>query len=219
MFTGIIEVIGSVSSIQRSAGGFSVTIEAPGVAQDTKAGESVSVNGACLTVASLMSERAFSVEVVAETLEKTNLVFLKSGDRVNLERSLKLGDRLSGHLVLGHVDGVGEVTGIRQTGAGKTMNIEIPSELVRYFALKGSMALDGVSLTISGLSGRSVEVSLIPFTLKSTIVGSYTSGRKVNVEVDVIARYLESLLVDNGGRRGRSFEKGLTLDFLKEKWL
>jgi riboflavin synthase len=218
MFTGIIEEIGTVSSIQRRGAGFSISIEASSVTRELAAGESVSVNGSCLTVVGVIPERAFSVEVVPETLEKTNLVFLRAGDHVNLERSLKLGDRLSGHLVLGHVDGMGEVASVKQTGIGKTMVIEVPPELVCYVALKGSIALDGVSLTVSGLSGRNVEVSLVPFTLKSTIIGSYAPGRRVNIEVDVIARYLESLLGEKGERRGRLSEKGLTLDFLKEKW-
>jgi riboflavin synthase len=219
MFTGIIEEIGTVASIQRKGEGFSVSLEGPGVSREIKSGESVSVNGACLTVVDVIPERAFCVEVVAETLEKSNLVFLKAGDRVNLERSLKLGDRLSGHLVLGHVDGMGEVAGVKRDGMGQTIVIEVPPELVRYIALKGSIAIDGVSLTVSGLSGRKVQVSLIPFTLKSTIIGSYTPGRKVNVEVDVIARYLESLLGERAGRLGSASEKGLTMDFLKEKWL
>jgi len=219
MFTGIIEEIGTVRSIQRRGEGFSVCVEAFDVTQELAPGESVSVNGACLTVVDVTPGRDFSVEVIAETLEKANLVFLKTGDRVNLERSLKLGERLSGHLVLGHVDGMGEVTSVKQTGVGKTMIIGAPSELVCYIALKGSIALDGVSLTVSGLSGSNVEISLIPFTLKSTIIGSYAPGRKVNIEVDVIARYLESLLGERGERRRSSSEKGLTLDFLKEKWL
>ena len=219
MFTGIIEEIGIVRSIQRSGNGFTISVEASGATRELAPGESVSLNGACLTVVDVTPGRGFSVEVIAETLEKTNLVFLKAGDRVNLERSLKLGERLSGHLVLGHVDGMGEVTSVKQTGMGKTMVIEAPSELVCYIALKGSVALDGVSLTVSGLSGRNFEIALIPFTLKSTIIGSYAPGRKVNIEVDMIARYLESLLAEKGERRRSSSEKGLTLDFLKEKWL
>jgi riboflavin synthase len=219
MFTGIIEEIGVVRSIQRRGEGFSISMEASDVTKGIVAGESVSVNGVCLTVVDVTPRRDFSVEVIAETLEKTNLVFLKAGDRVNLEGSLKLGERLSGHLVLGHVDGMGEVIGVKQTGIGRKMIIEVPSELVRYIAHKGSVAIDGVSLTVSGLSGRNVEISLIPFTLKSTIIGIYAPGRKVNIEVDVIARYLESLLGEKGECRRWSSEKGLTLDFLKEKWL
>lgn len=218
MFTGIIEEIGTVSSIQRRGEGFSISIEARAVAQDLRQGESVSVNGACLTVVSAVRERLFSVEVVAETLEKTNLVFLKPGDRVNLERSLRVGDRLSGHLVLGHVDGTAVVTRLKQTGLGKTMVIEIPEELVRYTALKGSVAVDGVSLTISALSGRDIEISLIPFTLSSTIMGEYSDGRKVNIEVDVVARYIDGLLSRDIQTGEHNSRKGLTMDFLKEKW-
>jgi len=219
MFTGIVEEIGTITSIQRRSEGFCISIESPHVSEGLVTGESVSVNGVCLTVVSVSAKRAFSVEVVAETLEKTNLVFLGPGDHVNLERSLRLGDRLSGHLVLGHVDGMGEITSKTRTGIGETMVIRVPIELVRYIALKGSVAVDGVSLTVSNLSGRDMEIALIPFTLKSTIIGSYNFGTKVNVEVDVIARYLERLMSEGGQSGERPSKKGLTLDFLKEKWL
>jgi len=219
MFTGIIEEIGKVSSIQKREGGFSISLEAEKVAAGLAQGESVNVNGACLTVVGVAKGRGFSVEVVAETLEKTNLVFLRPGDRVNLERSLRLGEGLSGHLVLGHVDAMGEVTGLRQAGLEKVLSLELPRELMRYVALKGSIAVDGVSLTVSQLLDSGVGISLIPFTLRCTIAGSYAPGRKVNIEIDVIARYLERLLSGNESRQEGKSRKGITLDFLKEKWL
>ncbi len=218
MFTGIIEDIGTVSSMRRKGEGFEVTLESPPVAQNLAAGESVSVNGACLTVTDHSPGRSFSVEAVPETLEKTNLVFLKIGDRVNLERSLRVGDRLSGHIVLGHVDGVGEVTAISRPGLGKTLRVRPPGELMRYIAHKGSVAVDGVSLTVSAVSDREFQIALIPFTLKATISDGYSVGTKVNIEVDVVARYLDSLLRKERESSEGETRRGVTLDFLKEKW-
>lgn len=219
MFTGIIEEIGVVGSVRRRGDGFALSVEASTVAAGLKPGDSVSVNGACLTVIETVPCRSFCVEVVPETLEKTNLLFLAVGHRVNLERSLKLGDRLSGHLVLGHVDGVGEVTGLTRTGLGRSMRVRPPSQLMRYIALKGSAAIDGASLTVSSASQGEFEISLIPFTLENTISGNYALGTRVNIEVDIIARYLEKLLRGETGTQKENSGKGLTMDFLKEKWL
>jgi riboflavin synthase len=218
MFTGIIETIGVASSVRRKGEGVLLSFEAPPIAAELSLGESVSVNGACLSVVEVSSGRRFSVEAVPETMERTTLALLRVGDRVNLERSLKMGERLSGHLVLGHVDGTGEVVAFKKSGLGTTMTVRVPQELTDYIVLKGSLAVDGVSLTVSGLSRNDVETSLIPLTLQSTISGSYATGTKVNVETDIIARYLESLLVKHGKTKDGASERGLTLDFLKEKW-
>jgi len=218
MFTGIIEEVGAVGSVRRRGDGFALSVDASTVASDLKPGDSVSVNGACLTVIEIVPGRSFCVEVVPETLEKTNLAFLSSGHRVNLERSLRLGDRLSGHLVLGHVDGVAEVTRLTRAGLGRVMSVRPPAQLLPYVALKGSVAIDGASLTVSGVTQGEFEISLIPFTLENTISGSYAVGTRVNVEVDMIARYLERLLAGEAGTRKDSSGKGLTMDFLKEKW-
>ncbi|KPJ60024.1 MAG: hypothetical protein AMJ46_08825 [Latescibacteria bacterium DG_63] len=218
MFTGIIETIGTVRSLKRREEGILLSLEAPTIAGGLSLGESVSVNGACLTVVEATSGQLFSVEAVTETLERTTLASLKVGDRMNLERSLRVGDKLSGHLVLGHVDGTGEVTAIRESGLGKIVTVRVPEELTGYVAFKGSIAVDGVSLTVSGLSRSDVEISIIPHTLKSTIIGSYSVGTKVNIEIDIIARYLESLLVKHEETQDGASRRGLTLDFLKEKW-
>jgi len=223
MFTGIIEEIGVVGPVRKRGEGFALSVDAPTVAAGLKPGDSVSVNGACLTVIEAVQGRSFSVDVVPETLEKTNLLFLTTGHRVNLERSLKLGDRLSGHLVLGHVDGVGEVTRLTRAGLGKVMRVRPPSQLLPYVALKGSVAIDGASLTVSDVGQGEFEISLIPFTLENTIGGSYAAGTRVNIEVDIIARYLERLLegeagAHKGGANKGGSGKGLTMDFLKEKW-
>ncbi|UCF78338.1 MAG: riboflavin synthase [Candidatus Eiseniibacteriota bacterium] len=218
MFTGIIETMGTVGSVKRRDDGALISIEAPGIASELSVGESVSVNGACLSVVEVSHGRPFWVEAVPETLERTTLGWLNVGDRVNLERSLRMGERLSGHLVLGHVDGTGEVTNLRKSGPGKVAVIRAPSELTHYIAFKGSVAVDGVSLTVSGLSEQDVEISLIPHTLKSTIVGSYRVGTKVNIEIDIIARYLESLFVRVEKTQDGASRRGVTLDFLKEKW-
>jgi riboflavin synthase len=218
MFTGIIEEIGVVGAVRRRGEGFALSVDAPAVAAGLKPGDSVSVNGACLTVIETVLGRSFCVEAVPETLEKTNLLFLSAGHRVNLERSLKLEDRLSGHLVLGHVDGVGEVTRLTRAGLGKVMRVRPPSQLLPYIALKGSVAVDGASLTVSDVTQGEFEISLIPFTLENTISGGYAAGTRVNVEVDIIARYLERLLAGEAGAREKGAGKGLTMDFLKEKW-
>jgi len=218
MFTGIIEEIGVVGSVRRRGDGFALSVVASAVAAGLKPGDSVSVNGACLTVIETVPDRSFCVEVVPETVERTNLLFLSAGHRVNLERSLKLGDRLSGHLVLGHVDGVGEVTRLTRAGLGRTMRVRPPSQLMPYIALKGSVAVDGASLTVSDVTQGEFEISLIPFTLESTISGSYAAGTRVNVEVDIIARYLERLLAGEAGARGDGSGRGVTMDLLKEKW-
>jgi len=218
MFTGIIEEIGVVGSVRRRGDGFALSVDAPTVAAGLKPGDSVSVNGACLTVVETVPERSFCVEVVPETLEKTNLLYLSAGRRVNLERSLKLGDRLSGHLVLGHVDGVAEITRVTRAGLGRVIRLRPPERLLPYIALKGSVAIDGASLTVSEVTQGEFEISLIPFTLENTIGGSYAVGTRVNMEVDIIARYLERLLTGEAGREKGGSGRGLTMDFLKEKW-
>jgi riboflavin synthase len=218
MFTGIIEEVGTVNSVRRKKEGLSITVGSASVAASLTPGESVSVNGACLTVTETIRGRSFSAEVVPETVERTNLVRLRTGDRVNLERSLKLGDRLSGHIVLGHVDGVGEVTGLSGTRPGKTLRVRPGQDLMPYLALKGSVAVDGVSLTVSGISPAEFEISLISYTLGATIAGGYRVGTKVNIEVDVVARYLEGLLKRQSESGEKGVRRGLTSDFLKEKW-
>ena len=188
MFTGIVEEIGVV----RGADGGRLTIEASKVLEGTKPGDSLAVNGVCLTVTS-MGGGAFGVDVMPETLSRTNLGELRYGERVNLERALALGGRLGGHLVLGHVDDVGKVVSVAPEENARIMRIAVPARLLAYIAGKGFIAADGVSLTVVDVDDFSLSVSLVAYTLEHTILGDKSPGSAVNVEVDVIARYLERL--------------------------
>jgi len=203
MFTGIIEEIGLV----RETGRDRLAFEAVKVLEAIKAGDSIAVNGACLTVVSL-EKRGFSANIMAETLRRTNLGALHRNDRVNLERALALGGRLGGHLVLGHVDDKGEVMDIKGEEGGQVMRISAPGRLMPYVADKGSIAVDGVSLTVAAFDAFSFSVSLAPYTIENTTLGIRRRGDTVNLETDVIAKYVQRL------RGGSSPE--LTLQFLSE---
>jgi riboflavin synthase len=170
-----------------------IAIEAPIVSERLTMGGSMAVNGACLTVIDRQDE-TFWADVVPETLERTNLGGLRPGDEVNLEPPLRLEQGVDGHLVQGHVDGTAAVLEVREVELGRMMRIELPAHLAHYVVEKGSIAVDGVSLTVSGLDEDSFTVALIPHTLRETIAGSYHRGRVVNLEVDLIARYVERLL-------------------------
>lgn len=193
MFTGIIETTGQVRSIRQNRGGKVLSIEAFLIAQDAPIGASLSVNGACLTVVS-RDERAFTVEIVPETISRTTLGQLEAGDRVNLERALRFSDRIDGHLVQGHVDGVGKVVGSESRGNSLWITIEIPDPLTPYVIEKGSIAVDGISLTIAHLTGSLVAVAIIPHTASVTTFGDRKVGDLVNIEVDLISKYVEKLL-------------------------
>ena len=188
MFTGIVEITGRVVSNR----GGRITVRAAEIARQTAIGGSVAVNGACLTVVATV-EDMFEADIVPETLKRTNLGPLEQGDAVNLELPLTLQQPLDGHLVQGHVDGVGTVTKVESAAQGKEVEIELPEELRRYVAVKGSIAVDGVSLTVAGLEKTGFKVALIPHTLKKTIADNYAPGSQVNLEVDLLARYLERL--------------------------
>lgn len=203
MFTGIIEEIGLV----RETGRDHLAIEAVMVLEGMKAGDSIAVNGACLTVVSL-EKRGFSANIMAETLRRTNLGALRLNDRVNLERALALGGRLGGHLVLGHVDDKGEVMDIKGEEGGQVMRISAPGRLMPYVADKGSIAVDGVSLTVAAFDAFSFSVSLAPYTIENSTLGIRRRGDIVNLETDIIAKYVQRL-------RGGS-SPGLTLQFLSE---
>jgi riboflavin synthase len=195
MFTGIVEERGRVAAIEPVPGGRRFWIEAPLVSADAAIGDSIACAGCCLTVIAREGSR-FAVEAVPETLRRTTLGDWAEGGAVNLERSLKLEQRLGGHLVQGHVDGVGAVLDVRPEGASRVVALEIPAELRRFVALKGSLAVDGVSLTVAGVAAGRCEIAYIPHTLEVTTAGAYTSGTKVNLEVDLLARYLARLLED-----------------------
>ena len=208
MFTGIIQAKGSISNIERRGGDVRLSIrsgEMPWASYEI--GESISVNGVCLTAVALRDD-GFDTDVSVETLDVTALGNLKVGDAVNLEPALALGDRLGGHLVSGHVDCVGSVTKHEGDARSIRLTIEIAPELTRYVAKKGSVTVDGVSLTVNKVSGNAFEVNIIPHTTEATIIGDYTIGTKANIEVDLLARYIERLVAKD--------DDGVSMEFLRE---
>jgi riboflavin synthase len=198
MFTGLIQDVGTVEAVDSTADGARVRI-ATSLAGEVEPGDSVAVNGACLT-ATAVDAAGFETEAMNQTLGVTSLGGLRAGDRINLELAMRASDRLGGHIVQGHVDGVGEVTSVEEDGFARRLRIDLPTELLRYAVEKGSVALDGVSLTIADLGGSWVSVSLIPETLERTNLGEAEPGRKINVECDVIAKHVERLMAPFGGK-------------------
>ena len=203
MFTGIVEEIGIVRSAQPGRLG----IAAKKVLEGTKLGDSITVNGACLTVIAI-DKGAFSVEVTPETLRRTNLGLLRPRDAVNLERGLALGDRMGGHFVQGHVDGTGRIVSLTPEENAVLMRVSAPAEIMGYVVEKGFTAVDGVSLTIASHDATSFTISLVPYTREHTTLGKRKSGDTVNIEVDVLAKYVEQLV------KGR--QSGITPKFLTE---
>jgi riboflavin synthase len=192
MFTGIVQALGEVREVVPGQGGASVVIDAARLdLSDIKVGDSIAVNGCCLTVVGL-KRAAFRVDVSQETLGCTS--GFEIGAKVNLEKPLRLSDRLGGHLVNGHVDARGQVTRMDQAGESWLLELQVPAELTRYLARKGSIALNGVSLTVNRVEADRFEVNLIPHTLEVTNLNGLRPGAQVNVEVDMLARYLERLL-------------------------
>jgi riboflavin synthase len=192
MFTGIVEELGEVVALDHRADSARLTVRAPGVTADAVTGASMAVNGVCLTVADLATG-VFTDDVMRETLRRSSLGELTVGSRVNLERAVRASDRLGGHIVQGHVDGVGTVIDRRVGDGWEIMRISLPEGLSRYVVEKGSIAIDGVSLTVSAVADGWFDVSLIPTTLALTTLGRHGVGEPVNVEVDVIAKYVERL--------------------------
>ena len=192
MFTGLIADIGTVDEVESGAEGARLRIRTA-LAGELWPGDSVSVNGACLTAVDVDGDR-FGADVMNQTLERTSLGPLKPGGRVNLELPLRLSDRLGGHLVQGHVDGAGEVASVADDGFARRVRIEAPDHLRRFVVERGSVAVDGVSLTVAAVTGRGFEVALIPETLERTTLGDAQAGTRVNLELDVIARYVDRLL-------------------------
>ncbi len=193
MFTGIVVSTGRVVSSTSQSGDLRLAIDAPGLdAARLALGDSVSVQGACLTV-TRRSASVFEADVSRETLSKTTLGSLAAGARVNLEPSLRVGDALGGHWVIGHVDAVGTVAAVAEDARSWRVEFEIPAELARFVAPKGSVTIDGVSLTVNEVEGRRFGVNLIPHTREATTLGELAAGVRVNVEVDIVARYLERL--------------------------
>jgi riboflavin synthase len=203
LFTGIIEEIGKVVS----AGGGELTIAASEVTAGMEAGASIAVNGVCLTVTNF-DQNSFSVKVMPETLRRTNLGQLLAVDMVNLERALPLGGRLGGHLVEGHVDNVGRVVSITREGEARLINFYAPPEVMDYLVEKGFIAVDGVSLTVVNKNSGSFGVSVVDYTLKNTTLGHRRVGDTVNLEVDIIAKYVKQF--------SQAEKQGITIDFLEE---
>ena len=193
MFTGLVEELGILQSVRHGSASAQLNIAAGKVTQDIKIGDSIAVNGVCLTAVKFSSQ-GFTADVMAETLSKTNLGNLKPGDRVNLERALRLGDRLGGHMVSGHIDGVGTVAAKETLDIAILITINAPPEVLRYIIKKGSVAIDGTSLTVVDFTDNSFQVSLIPHTAKETTLGFKKPGDTVNLEGDIIGKYIERLL-------------------------
>ena len=194
MFTGIVEDIGHVKGFKRKQKESVLTFEVGRIdIREVELGESIAVNGTCLTVTSI-GENEFTVDASHETLSKTNLGQLKKGDRVNLERSLRVGGKLGGHIVTGHVDGVGKVESRKKRGDSHIFRFSVPKALARYIVEKGSVAVDGVSLTVNEVKGREFMVNIIPYTLDETIFGGLKKGDVVNIECDIIGKYVEKFV-------------------------
>jgi riboflavin synthase len=192
MFTGIIEELGEVAAVEKSSDGARLRIRAE-LAAELGEGDSVAVDGVCLTATSVSGD-SFDADVMHQTLELTTLGGLEPGSRVNLELPLRASDRLGGHVVQGHVDGTGAVAGISDDGFAKRLRIELPDELLPYVVEHGSIAIQGISLTIAALTDDAVEVSLIPETLERTTLGAVEPGDRLNIECDVLARYVRRQL-------------------------
>jgi riboflavin synthase len=201
MFTGIVEELGEVTSRDVLADAARLTIRGPLVTADAGHGDSIAVNGVCLTVAELLGDGQFTADVMAETLNRSNLGALDVGSRVNLERAAAVNSRLGGHIVQGHVDGTGEVVSRSPSENWEVVRIEVPEAVARYVVEKGSISVDGISLTVSGLGAEPrdwFEVSLIPTTRELTTLGRAPVGTRVNLEADVIAKYVERLMSRQG---------------------
>ncbi|MEW6582307.1 MAG: riboflavin synthase [Actinomycetota bacterium] len=192
MFTGLVEELGTVVAVRGDAALSRLSFRAPHVREGLALGDSVAVNGACLTVVELAPD-GFSIDAVAETLRRTTTGGLRPGDPVNLERALEVGDRLGGHIVQGHVDGTGTVEEATPDGDGIQLRVTAPEELLRYVVEKGSIAVDGVSLTVASRPPGAFTIALIPHTIAVTTLGPEAVGRAVNLEVDLLAKYVEAL--------------------------
>lgn len=198
MFTGLVEGTGTILRLERAARDMRLTIKASLEQPELKIGESIAVDGVCLTVVG-SREGAFTVDVSQETLSRSTLGRRQQGDEVNIERALRLGDRMGGHLVNGHVDCTGRVAARRRQGESFVFQFEVPAEVSRYLIEKGSVAVNGVSLTVNRCEGRRFEVNIVPHTARATTMAKLQVGDVVNVEVDIIGKYVEKLLLQRSG--------------------
>jgi len=212
MFTGIIEAIGEVITLQPRNGDLRLRIKTHNLdLSDVRLGDSIATNGVCLTVVELPGD-GYWADVSRETLDNTSLPDWKPGQRVNLEKALTPQTRLGGHIVSGHVDGVGEVVSRHPDARSERFRIRAPGSLAKYIAHKGSITVDGTSLTVNKVDGAEFELNIVPHTLQMTIMDSYRTGTRLNLEVDVLARYLERLILGDKAAEGDG--QGITLEFL-----
>jgi riboflavin synthase len=210
MFTGIIEAIGKVKRVEPVGGDMRLTIDVGSLDMaDVSLGDSIAVNGVCLTAVEF-DKSSFVADVSNESISLTSLKSLKAGSPVNLEKALLPTTRLGGHLVSGHVDGLGQVVNIKDDGRSIRYTIKVPTELKRYIAVKGSICIDGTSLTVNAVNDDCFDINIVPHTQERTIIQNYKAGTEVNLEVDLVARYLESLLL-HGSNEGK---EGVSLDLL-----
>ena len=210
MFTGIIEEIGKIQSVRRGAHSAVLTVEADRVLEDIHRGDSIAVSGVCLTVTSY-TDHAFTADVMHETLNRSSLAGLKPGSRVNLERAMAADGRFGGHIVAGHVDGVGHIASIRRDDNALWYTLTAEPEILRYIVEKGSITMDGISLTVAGVTDRDFSVSVIPHTAKVTTLSEKKTGDPINLETDIIGKYVEKLMRP---REIPEEKQKLTLDFL-----
>lgn len=218
MFTGIIESVGYIEKMLPTGDDIRLTVQVNKLdMSDVALGDSISTNGVCLTVVDF-SANHYSVDVSPETIKRSGFAQYTAGDKVNLEKAMLPTSRFGGHIVSGHVDGVGEVTTVKKVDRWLEVWIKAPDELAKYISEKGSITVDGVSLTVNDVEGASFMLTLIPHTLQETIVGTYKTGSKVNLEVDLIARYLERLMLGDkaASHSSDSGKKGIDMQFLAE---
>jgi riboflavin synthase len=215
MFTGIIEGFGTIRSLSGAGQGKRMSLESDFELDRTKLGDSIAVNGACLTAVKI-SGKVFEVDISPETIEKSTFKSAKTGDRVNLERAIKLGDRLDGHIVTGHIDGTGVIESVETSSNAIIIKIKAPEKVMKYIIEKGSVAVDGTSLTVNSCDENSFSLAIIPHTKGLSIVGSKKVGEKVNLETDVVGKYIEKLITGKNSSSGtESKEEGVSMDFLR----
>ena len=210
MFTGIIEDRGKILKVDRRGEMSQLTLEVPFDLTEVQLGDSININGVCLTVTDKKG-RTISVDLSPETLQRTTFAKVREGDKVNLERALRLSDRLGGHIVTGHIDGIGNILQRTTVGNSLHLRIRIPQPIARYVVQKGSIAIDGISLTVNAFEGDWIQLTLIPYTLEKTTLMDKKIGDEVNVETDILGKYIEKML-----DQGKGISKGIDLSFLKE---
>jgi riboflavin synthase len=213
MFTGIIEELGIIARLSSIPGGNRISIKADKILDDLKVDHSVAVNGVCLTVIEI-SGKLFTVEAVGETLEKSTFVDLKTSMPVNLERAMQLGDRLGGHLVQGHVNGIGSISKLDKRGDNWYLEVILADELIRYVITEGSIAIDGISLTVASLKESKVGISVIPHTFKNTTFSQAKVGQKCNIETDLIGKYIEKFVTYSSEKK---LKKPINLKWLQSQ--